>query len=375
MLFISLISPVHSTNFSLSRYVTQDIWSLLDATNVFTIRQHVKLLPKYCCKCPPCVPQENSYSIYAGLSEHAQQEVLRVDEVSDDWNRCCCKPYHPIKLEVRQYIPVPGDGTSSDYGHLSQDFASSWTTMSAQGQYAALRELYRQYPPVMTIIRHDGQRCCRFPCRVLDTFVCFHCCQDGVDVFAGQLEDEPKKDLGRPYNLATAQNRIIGSVTQPIFGGWCYPTLHLREGNQLAPGGVNQSEPFGKLEGPCIFGGWSEMWRDFNFPISHFTSKSHSGDLGKIVKKKPTSLAGGVRSLLADNNSVYSIEFDANEKISAGKKTTVLAAQLLADYMYFDGNTEKCDSDENAVYCYICYCSIIGALIPCTITIPKNGGN
>jgi hypothetical protein len=67
------------------------------------------------------VKQENTYSIYAGLSKDAEQEVMRVDEVSDAWNRCCCTPYHPFRLEVRQYIPMPGDGTNSDYAHLSDD--------------------------------------------------------------------------------------------------------------------------------------------------------------------------------------------------------------------------------------------------------------
>ena len=74
-------------------------------TNFFTVRQHVKLFPKTCCACPPCVKQENTYSIYAGLNQDSQAEFLRVDEVSDDWNRCCCAPYHPVK--VRPPPPTP----------------------------------------------------------------------------------------------------------------------------------------------------------------------------------------------------------------------------------------------------------------------------
>jgi hypothetical protein len=74
------------------------VWGVVQNTNFFTIRQHVKLFPKNCCACPPCVKQENTYSIYAGLNQDSQAEFLRVDEVSDDWNRCCCAPYHPVKV-------------------------------------------------------------------------------------------------------------------------------------------------------------------------------------------------------------------------------------------------------------------------------------
>ena len=52
-------------------------------------RQHVKVLPKKCCTCPPCAVQENTYSVYGGFDQNAQHELLRIDEVSNDWNRCC----------------------------------------------------------------------------------------------------------------------------------------------------------------------------------------------------------------------------------------------------------------------------------------------
>ena len=97
----------------------------MEHAQAFSIRQHVKLLPKSCCSCPPCAPQENTYSIYAGLSRDAQAEILRVDEVSDDCNRCCCKPNHLLRLETRAYIPIPGDSTNSDYAHLRQDFCKA----------------------------------------------------------------------------------------------------------------------------------------------------------------------------------------------------------------------------------------------------------
>jgi hypothetical protein len=198
------------------------------------------------------------------------------------------------------------------------------------------------------------------------------CCQDGFDVYAGALEDQPDKERGLPWNLEAHQSQMIGSVTQPIFGGCYHPKLDLRTGNDIQPHGAPTTlAPFAKLEGPCIFGGWSECCCDFHFPLSRHESPTWKGDLGSMIKKKPTSLAGGLRSLVGDN-SVYTMQFEPSANLDAAQKSTVLAAELLYDYMLFDGATEKCDQDSNNIYCYICYCQILGALVPFTITIPKN---
>lgn len=61
--------------------IPPDVMGIFSAAQVLSIRQHVKLLPKNCCSCPPCVKQENTYSIYAGPSRDSQAEFLRVDEV------------------------------------------------------------------------------------------------------------------------------------------------------------------------------------------------------------------------------------------------------------------------------------------------------
>lgn len=83
--------------------------------------------------------------------------------------------------------------------------------------------------------------------------------------------------------------------------------------------------------------------------------------------------AGMVRELVSDAD-VYSIEFK-DTQLDASKKATVLMGLLLADYMFFDGNTEKCSQDDSAVYCYCCYFSCLGKICPVYIAIPKNNGN
>jgi hypothetical protein len=349
--------------------ISPQLWGLLQISNTLTIRQHVKLLPKNCCACPPCVKQENTYSVYAGLTKDAEYEILRVDEVSDDWNRCCCAPYHPLKLEVRQYIPVPGDNTNTDYSHLTQDTKESFARLTGRDRQLTVQNMYKQSPVLMSMVRNDGQRCCaKCPCKLLSSFVCFECCQDGMHIYADAIQNPPEgQEIGRPVP-GTDTSKLIGSVIQPVYGGWFTPTLHLR-----GEGALDTDVPFGKIEGPCFFGGWSECCCDFQFQTSHFNSAKRTGDVALITKKKPASLAGAFVELFSDAD-VYTIKFNEEAKLSAAEKTTVMAGQLLADYMFFDGNTEKCSQDEDAIYCYCCYYSCIGAICPCYIAIPKNAG-
>ncbi len=100
-------------------------------------------------------------------------------------------------------------------------------------------------------------------------------------------------------------------------------------------------------------------------------SPTKAGDVALITKKKPASLAAAFVELASDAD-VYSIVFNKSANLTASQKVTILAGQLLADYMFFDGNTEKCSQDDNARYCYCCYFSCIGKLCPIYIAIPRN---
>jgi len=189
------------------------------------------------------------------------------------------------------------------------------------------------------------------------------CCQDNVHIYAGAIPDEGE-ERGLANNLP--EDKLIGSVIQPIFGGGCTPTLHLRAGQK------DDEDPFGKIEGPCLFGGWSEMCFTFNFFTSYFKSESKTGDIAMIKKKKPSSFGAAITELATDAD-VYSIEFNPSaQTLSAEQKITVFTGQLLADYMLFDGNTEKFDEDADNWNCYLCYCSVFGKVCPCTFSIPKN---
>lgn len=112
---------------------------------------------------------------------------------SNDWNRSCCKPYHPLKLEVRQYIPAGFGGVSNTTEHVWTDVQTSAQDMrlvrskasQQKQQHLRDRERYKSYPVLMTAQRIDGQRCIACPCKWLSTFVCFDFCQDGMHLYAG----------------------------------------------------------------------------------------------------------------------------------------------------------------------------------------------
>ena len=293
--------------------------------------------------------------------------------MSDDWNRCCCTPYHPLKLEVRQYVPVPGDANASDFSHLTSDVINDFSRFTGGvDRQQALRNYYLSQPPLLSIVRNDGMRfCCKTPCKVLNCCVCLPVCQDGMTAYAGPVQDELKEDgkpkeAGRPYNLD--RSKAIASVIQPQFAGWFMPTVHLRT-EDLS----EESSPFAKVQGPFCFGGCSEFCCDFNFPISYYTSAEKTGDVGKIVKLKPSNLGMAITELISDSD-FFSIQFNENAKLDVSQKIAVITAQLLLDYMLFDGNTEKIKDDSDGTTIYCCYMSCIGCLIPCSFTIPKNNG-
>lgn len=197
-----------------------------------------------------------------------------------------------------------------------------------------------------------------------------HCglLQDGINLYAGAINDEANNDLGRPprdqTNKANIAERLIGSAIQPNYGGYCTPTIHLST--------PKDPQPFGKIQGPCFFGGWSEVCCNFKFFVSRFDSRHREGDLGVIIKKKPSSFGGLIREVLTDAD-VYSIEFYPEAGLDSSEKATILAGQLLADYMLFDGNTEKCKDTDSAVICYCCFYSFFGQICPVYIAIPKGG--
>ena len=84
----------------------------------------------------------------------SEAEFLRIDEVSEDWSRCCCKPYHGFKLEVRAVLPDPSSphGQHSDFQHIMRDMSSSWGTLAKKDKALAMKNAYAQTPVLFTFV-------------------------------------------------------------------------------------------------------------------------------------------------------------------------------------------------------------------------------
>ena len=238
-----------------SELISPQLWGIIQSSQQWVIRQHIKVGPKTgCCDCPvPCAPQENTYSIYAGLDTDSYFEILTADEVSDDCNRCCCRPHHPFRLEVREKRHI-GPGIVFDYDHIKNDLREDYRRTRGFINPRARNFQRSVEPALFSIVRNDGTRCC-CDCgntKCLNCCVCGPICMDGVRVYAGTLEDPPLTDEGkpsgedgRPYNLPP--ERFIGSVSQPLFGGCCVPQVMMRERDPLTSD--EKEVPFGTIVG------------------------------------------------------------------------------------------------------------------------------
>jgi hypothetical protein len=349
-------------------FMSPQVWGVLAASQTLTVRQHVKLLPKQCCSCPPCVKQENTYSIYAGLSQDAKAELLRADEVSDDWNRCCCAPHHPVKLEIRPYIPTPEElgmpAGTSDLSNTLSDVNTDWMRLTGKEKAAAEKNAYQAVPVSLTMIRDGTQfpACCN---KAVGCFVCTTCCTDGMTLVAGKTAEADKKEIGSTLISNLDPNMTIGSATVPVMSAFFSPTLHVME-----RGGLDG--PFAKVEGPMCFGGLSECCCSFNFPVSQFNGPSKAGDIAKITKQKPKSFGAAIREGISSAD-LYTIEFDGGKQVTPEQKALLLSSLLLNDYTYFEGPQDMCGTDPNDGQCYLnfCNCYCCGVLCPCKL---KGGG-
>lgn len=350
------------------------VYSILQNADSLTIRDQVKIAPEYCFGCPPCLAQGKTYYIMAGIDKsgtNTEATLFRADEVSEPWNRCCCNPQHPWKMEFRQYIPTPQErmASGSEASTLWNEMGASWDGMAITKKSAAMKKRYMQTPVAFTAIR-DGNQCfCCNGCndrKCIGGYACCTCCLNESVVVAGATDEgEELHNIGNVGIMGQAKN-ALGFSQVPILGGMLTPTIHLSD------------EPFpteniwGKIEGPTCFGGCSELCCDFEFPVSKMSSESKTGDIARIVKRKPQGGVAGMKEMMSQSD-VFTIEF-TDKSMTPEQKAAVLGNQIMLDFMFFEGQqNEMCGRDEEGnCYCLLCNCYCFGALIPCRCTVQNN---
>lgn len=263
-----------------------------------------------------CCEMQNKYVV----TNEGGDKVFMVTEKSKGLCRCCCAPNHPFTLQFR---PAEADPESA---------------------------------PVMTIERPGC--CSKWLC-------CFACpgemCMDGAKIHAGFVDHET---IGE-----NPTDKVFGNLRQPKCGGCCTPTINvIRGADPLA-------ENYGKIEGPMIFGGCSELCCDFDFKVSKAESEKKTGDLAIITKQKPKSLKDAAKEAVGDSD-MFTMEFTDNS-LSAEDKATLLSGLFLIDFMFFELDNGMCDPMDllqGKCTCTLCLCYCAGCLCPCKITVDPNGG-
>jgi len=347
-------------------FLSPQVWGVLAAADSLTVRQHVKWLPKNCCSCPPCVKQENTYSIYAGIGQDARAEIFRAEEISDDWNRCCCAPRHPLKVVIKQYLPSPQEmGGQTDWQNSVNEINFDWQKLSGKAQREAEKAAYAQVPTAFTMVRDGTQfpACCN---KCVGCCILTNCCADGMTMVAGSTAESSTKEIGAPLLSTLDDGNTLGSASVPVMSAFFSPTLHVMERSGL-------DGPFAKIEGPCFFGGCSEFCCSFNFPVSKFGSAAKAGDIGKIVKQKPKSFGAALREVLTSAD-LYTINF-SDKSLTPEQKSLLIGGLLLNDYTYFESPQDACgvDPEDGKPYINLCNVYCCGCLCPCRCKLEGGG--
>ena len=188
-------------------------------------------------------------------------------------------------------------------------------------------------------------------------------CADGMTVHAGELS-------GSAGDVMLSGPTVMGYAQVPSpFGGMFTPTVNIMD-----RGSGNQFRPVGKLEGPTLFGGCSELCFDSHFAVSKM-GQEHVGksaaiktaDLANIIKRKPATAADALKEAFTDSDQ-FTLEF-VDTSLTAQQKAVMIASVLLVDYMFFemDNGMIDCHGSKIKTTCCLCYC--LGALQPCTCRI------
>uniref|UniRef100_A0A7S0P2R7 Phospholipid scramblase n=1 Tax=Calcidiscus leptoporus TaxID=127549 RepID=A0A7S0P2R7_9EUKA len=311
----------------------QDQVPLLDSTTAgilanvssFTIKQRVKWWEALT---QGCIEQANTYDIFDNATG---AHLFIAQEVSDDCTRCCCAPHHNVRVDFRLV---------NSQERLWQKGEGFQTVMSMERQGC-------------------GDKCCLGCC------ICSDSCKDGFYLQAGGQV--------RQVGEVGPTDYTIGYAQQPDCGGYFTPTINLFN-RTTGDGGY---QPIAKIEGPCLFGGCSELCCSSSFPVSSLMAdeslhtKKMLGNLAIITKEKPRNCKGCARELFTDSDS-FTLTYKEGIGLTPQQKATMMAGLLLADYMLFEQDNGMCECKNNALYItffdYYC-CGCVGS---CSIKLQNN---
>lgn len=284
-----------------------------------------------------CFEQLNMYDVF---NKNTQQKVLVIKEESNDCNRCCCAPEHSL---FAKFYLVDESGEARGNAVL---------TMEREGC--------------------DCGQPCPKPC--LCCFACTEKCSDGAVLYSGDLQGDPG-DLPEGGRNKSA---MLGSTIQPINGGKFRPVLQIMERDEdvAEPG----NKVFAASQGPCCFGGCSELCCSSEFGITKATDEMtvdeiHDSefDYATITKMKPEGLGQALREAFTDSD-LFEVSFKYKESTPV-QKANLMATMILKDYMFFERDNDMCYYENDACHIVFFNCFCYGCICPCKLVLKSNSGN
>ena len=138
---------------------------------------------------------------------------------------------------------------------------------------------------------------------------------------------------------------------------------------------VATDEHWASVVGPTLFGGCSENCCNVPFGVKRVNKDGSVsvdvGNIATITKLKPKSLTGAIREMLTDSDM---FQFEIHDpSVTPQQRASLLGVLLLADYMFFERNLDQCGYNDG-FFINLCNCYFCGALFPCQLKLPKNGG-
>merc|ERR1711865_461605 len=102
------------------------------------------------------------------------------------------------------------------------------------------------------------------------------------------------------------------------------PTINIMD----RAAGQGEFSALAKVEGPCYFGGCSELCCDSQWNVSRMTpetwdQKINLGDMAIITKKKPDSMSSALREMATDSDT-FTMEFKPEAQLAPQQKATMI---------------------------------------------------
>ena len=307
---------------------------ILASVNSFTIKQRVRWGEALT---QGCIEQSNVYDIYDTANGN---HIFVAVERSEDCARCCCAPGHSLFVEIK-------------------------TTAGMQGVHGIPRD---QLAAMATSMTMEREGCFSKPC--LGCCICSDSCKNDMYLHAGALS--PEVEAGK---AGAAYDKCIGLSTQPKCGGYFTPTINIMD----RAAGPGEFSALSKVEGPCFFGGCSELCFDSTWNVSRMTpetweQKINQGDMAIITKKKPDGMSSALREAFTDSDT-FTMEFKPEAQLTPQQKATMIASLLLVDYMFFEQDNGMLSCEGGKLKITLCETYCCGSLCPWNITISSQGGD